>query len=121
MKIVVEQRGEDWTRFEGTKNLDPRKVAKLVEDGIWTADDLAKHGLDVAEVAEVPEGKRLIDDSAETFVREKDGTIRQVVAVEDKPVPEPEPELTPAERLERRTGLTVSEIKTVLGLGGTRT
>lgn len=45
--MIEEQIKDQWVKASDRINLDMRKVDELVKQGIWTEDDLAKHGLRV--------------------------------------------------------------------------
>jgi len=103
MILVHETRG-GWQRWAGAPNVDPRRVEKLVTDGVWTESDLAKYGVEVAETFAVPEGKRTV--GAERF--EHDGkVVRQVFEVEDVPPASAPQTITPlqARKALRAVGL----------------
>lgn len=84
MKIITYEVEGVWVRFAGTVQLDARKVARLVEDGVWGETDLDAHGLRVAEPFIVPEGKVTTGDE-----RFEDDGRQQVFDVLDAPAPEP--------------------------------
>lgn len=84
MKIITHQVEGAWVRFPGTPQLEPRKIARLVADGVWGAADLAAHGLCAAEPFEVPASKQAVGDE-----RFEDEGRQQVFDVEDAPEPEP--------------------------------
>lgn len=84
MKIITHQVEGVWVRFPGTPQLEPRKIARLAEEGVWGDDDLALHGLRAAEPFQTPQGKVRVGD--EYF--SEDGR-QQLFAVEDEPEPEP--------------------------------
>lgn len=96
---------KDGALFRGELNLDPRKIAQLVAEGVWTDEDLRRHGLTKAEPFVVPEGKVKVGEP-----RYEKG--KEVYDVEDAPPPPPEP--TPAEKLFNATGLTVQDLKQLL-------
>ena len=84
MKIITHEVEGVWMRFPGTPQLDPRKIARLVEEGVWGGDDLALHGLRAADPFETPHGKVRVGD--EYF--SEDGR-QQLFAVEGEPEPDP--------------------------------
>lgn len=84
MKIIVHNINGTWVRFPGTAQLDAARVARLVDEGVWSDADLAAHGLAAAAPFVAPEGKVAV--GAERF---EDGGTRQVFDTEDAPVPPP--------------------------------
>lgn len=110
--IIVHKPEKEWVRFDGTSALNVRKISSLVSDGIWTQADLDRYGLRVAEPEIVPEGKIA---TGEERIVEREGRLVVKRDVVDRPPPPPPP--TDADRLERHTGLTVAQIKAVLGIG----
>ncbi|RWM02092.1 MAG: hypothetical protein EOR68_08270 [Mesorhizobium sp.] len=134
MNVVVEKTDTGWVRFSGLEvrtmeievstctitygdgrveadqpcppykvqhQLSPMRVQQLVDQGLWTQDNLSPYGLKLATEFAVPEGKRTV--GAESFV-EENGAVSQVFEVEDIPPPEPEPELTVDQRIDRMLG-----------------
>ncbi|RWE78799.1 hypothetical protein [Mesorhizobium sp.] len=81
--------------------LAPFRVQRLVDQGLWTQDNLTPYRLKLATEFAVPEGKRTV--GAESFV-EENGGVSQVFEVEDIPTPTPEPELTVDQRIDRMLG-----------------
>ena len=82
MKIITHEVEGVWLRFPGNTQLDARKVAQLVEQGVWTWRDLKKHGLQAAEPFVAPVGKVAVGE--ERF--SEDGKA-QLFDVEDAPTP----------------------------------
>lgn len=89
MKIITHKVNGIWVRFPGSPALNPVKVARLVEDGVWAQQDLDEHGLEAAEPFQPPEGK--IATGEERF--SSDGR-QQIFDVED---------VVPARRLLRKS------------------
>ncbi len=77
----------------------------------WTAADRLRFGVHLVEPFVVPEGKRRTGDPV--YARDRDGKVIETFAVVDIPV---RAAMTPTEKLERATGLTVAEIKQELGI-----
>lgn len=90
--------------------LDLNRVRQFLADGTWTEADIAPFGLVEAEPFEVPEGKQAI--GAPSYV-EADGVVCEVYELEDLPPPPAPP--TAEERL-AAAGLTVDELRALLGL-----
>lgn len=85
MKIITHQVNGSWVRFPGTPQLDTFKIARLMDDGVWSDYDLALYGLRAADPFVVPQGKVPVGE--ESF--SEDGR-QQHFDVEDAPEPEPE-------------------------------
>lgn len=79
--------------------------------GGLSAEDMADMELAEAEPFETPAGKQPIGQ--ERFEPEGE-TWRQAFDVEDEPPPPPEQ--TPAEKLSKRTGMTIAEIRAALDI-----
>lgn len=88
--------------------LDMGKVERLVQEGVWTAEELAAYGLAQAAPFSIPEGKQRV--GAPAYIEAK-GVVSEVYEVEDIPPPPPPP--TPTEKL-ASAGLTVEELKALL-------
>lgn len=88
--------------------LNMAKVEELLASEVWTDDDLAPYGLQVAVPFEVPEGKQVVGQAS--YV-EDDGIVSEVFDVEDIPPPPPPP--TAEERL-AAAGLTVEDLRALL-------
>lgn len=84
MAILVEKVEGVWQRWEGAPHVDPVKVAKLIDKGVWTETDLAPYGVTLAVPFEVPEGQMVKLRGAETF-EEIDGVPHQVLETVDLP------------------------------------
>lgn len=65
MRIVTYQVNGEWVRFPGTKHLDPDKIARLLEDGVWGVEEMRLHNLRAATPFVVPDGERVV--GAERF------------------------------------------------------
>lgn len=104
---------KDGQPFIGADNLDPAKIKSLIDDGTWTEEDLKEHGLDAAIAFVVPDDKMVMGSPKYSFDGKQWIETYDVV---DKPLPQPEPELTPEERLFASTGLTVDDLKKMLGV-----
>jgi hypothetical protein len=89
MSVVILK---DGAPLQASAELDPAKIAAYVEQGIWTADDLATHGLAAAERFVVPEGKVVV--GSPRYV-EQDGVWREEYDVEDAPPPPVPQSVTP--------------------------
>jgi hypothetical protein len=89
MKIIL----KDGQPLAWSPALDPSKIAQYLDDGIWTADDLAAHGLAAAEPFAVPDGK--VKVGAPRYVQDKDGAWREEYDVEDAPPPPVPVSVTP--------------------------
>ena len=81
------------------ETIDPRKVRRLVEDGVWGEAELQAYGLKMAVPFEVPVGK--IATGAARFVEDGDMILEQY-DLEDEPLPEPPP--TAEQRVDRMLG-----------------
>lgn len=93
-----------------TEQVNTGKVAALVRDCVWGAEDLAAYGLKVAEPFIPPEGKEAV--GAPRYV-EADGAVREEFDVEDIPPPPKPP--TAEERVAAAfAGLTVDEVDQVI-------
>lgn len=84
MAILVEKVAGVWQRWQGVPHVDPVKVARLVDNGVWTEKDLAPYGVSIAVPFEVPEGQMVKLRGAETF-EEIDGVPHQVLETVDLP------------------------------------
>lgn len=92
--------------------IDPRKVRRLIEDGVWGEAELQAFGLKVAVPFEAPVGK--IATGAAVFVEDGD-MILEHYDLEDKPLPEPPP--TAEQRVDRMLadyGLSRTDLLAVL-------
>lgn len=69
-----------WKRWLGEPNVNPARVAQLVERGLWGPSDYESYGIAMATSFEVPAGKTIV--GAERFEADING-IRQVFDVED--------------------------------------
>ncbi len=87
--IVVEKIEGGWKKFTGTPRavdstmLDPVKVQSLINEGLWTTEDLPP-SLSLAEPFIVPEGKQ--KTGAPSYV-DSGGSIKEVFDVEDTYLP----------------------------------
>lgn len=82
----------------------------------WTAEDRAKFGVHLAVPFVTPEGKRAVDSPT---YEKRDGVVVEVRTVADVIAPGPDTR-TPtqkAEEMAARFGLTLDELRTVLGGG----
>jgi hypothetical protein len=94
------------------ETIDPRKVRRLIEDGVWGETELEAYGLKVAVPFEPPTGK--IATGAARFVEDGDTVLEQYDLV-DEPPPEPPP--TAEQRVDRMLadyGLTRADLLAVL-------
>jgi hypothetical protein len=76
--------------------IDPRKLLRLFEDGIWGEPELQEYGLKVAVPFEAPTGK--IATGAARFIEDGDMILDQY-DLKDEPLPEPPP--TAEQRVDR--------------------
>lgn len=76
MAVIVEKVAGGWVRFAGSSHLDASVVSRLVDDGVWSPDDLDQYGLAVAEPFVVPEGEIVKPQGAESF-DEREGKVWQ--------------------------------------------
>ena len=81
------------------ETIDPRKVRRLLEDGVWGEAELQAYGLKVAVPFEAPAGK--IATGAARFVEDGDMILEQY-DLTDEPLPEPPP--TAEQRVDRMLG-----------------
>jgi hypothetical protein len=70
------------------ETIDPRKLRRLIEDGVWNEAELEAYGLKVAVPFEAPAGK--IATGPARFVEDGDAVLEQYDLV-DEPLPEPPP------------------------------
>jgi hypothetical protein len=94
------------------ETIDPRKVRRLVEDGVWGEAELRAYGLKVAVPFDPPAGK--IATGAARFVEDGD-TVLEQYDLADEPPPEPPP--TVEQRVDRMLGdygLTRADLVAVL-------
>lgn len=121
MAIIVQKIEGVWQRAVGIQTIQRTDieaqevismavVSRLVDEGVWGADDLAKYGLATAAPFEVPAGKVRI--GSPSYVETDEGVV-EVYELDDEPPPSPPP--TPEEKLEA-LGLTADDIRTLLGL-----
>jgi hypothetical protein len=78
------------------ETIDPRKLRRLIEDGVWGEAELEAYGLKVAVPFEPPAGK--IATGAARFI-EDDDTVLEQYDLKDEPLPEPPP--TAEQRVDR--------------------
>jgi hypothetical protein len=78
------------------ETIDPRKVRRLVEDGVWGEAELQAYGLKIAVPFDLPAGK--IAAGTARFVEDGDAVLEQYDLV-DEPPPEPPP--TAEQRVDR--------------------
>ena len=86
MAIIVIEGADGWQRFTGAPGLDPRKVARLVDAGIWTSADLDPHGLRVAEPFDPGLGQVAVGPERFEAVG---GEVFQIFDTAPAPPPEP--------------------------------
>lgn len=86
MSIIVEQSEGGWQRFQGRDNLNPRKVARLVDEGVWGPVDLSPLGLAVAVPFDPGIGQVAV--GPERF-EEYEGEVWQLYDTAPAPPPEP--------------------------------
>jgi hypothetical protein len=94
------------------ETIDPRKVRRLLEDGVWGEPELDAYGLKVAVPFQAPKGK--VATGTARFVEDGDTVIEQYDLV-DEPPPEPPP--TAEQRVDRMLadyGLSRAELLAVL-------
>jgi hypothetical protein len=94
------------------ETIDPRKLRRLLEDGVWGETELQGYGLKVAVPFEPPEGKIAIGTAR--FVEDGD-TVLEQYDLADEPPPEPPP--TAEQRVDRMLGdygLSRAELLAVL-------
>lgn len=77
MAIIVHQHAGAWVRWPGVPNIDPAKVAKLIDDGVWTAGDLEPYGARLAVPFVAPVGEIIKPFGLETF-EEVGGIVHQI-------------------------------------------
>jgi hypothetical protein len=70
------------------ETIDPRKVRRLIGDGVWGEAELQAYGLKVAVPFDPPTGK--IATGAARFVEDGDAVLEQYDLI-DEPLPEPPP------------------------------
>lgn len=109
MKIIVHKVDGAWQRFPGSPQIDAAKVARLVDEGVWSDADLAAHGLAAAAPFVAAEGKAPV--GPERF--EADGT-QQVFDVEDAPETEPVRRMVPKWLIVAR--LTDEQLEKAIGV-----
>lgn len=85
------------------------------DQGLWTLEEVGAVGGKIAVAFEVPEGKQIV--GVPSYV-EADGVVRQVYEIQDIPPP-PEPRSAEDKVGSMLAGydLSMSELKSVLGLG----
>jgi hypothetical protein len=94
------------------ETIDPPKVRRLIEDGVWGEPELQAYGLKVAVPFEAPTGK--IATGPARFVEDGD-TVMEQYDLKDEPLPEPPP--TAEQRVDRMLadyGLSRSDLVAVL-------
>jgi hypothetical protein len=91
-------------------------LLNFYDQGIWTRDEVVAVGGRIATPFAVPEGKQAL--GAPQYEEGQNGEIRQTYQVED--IPEPPPPPSADEKVSRLLAgydLSVSDLKSVLGLG----
>jgi hypothetical protein len=94
------------------ETIDPRKVRRLIEGGVWGETELDAYGLKVAVTFQAPTGK--IATGAARFVEDGDTVLEQYDLADE---PEPEPPPTAEQRVDRMLadyGLSRAELLAVL-------
>lgn len=97
------------------KHLDGDRVVSLYDQGIWSLEEIEALGAKIAVPFELPEGKQI---AGAPSYEESNGVVQQVFQVEDIP-PAPVPPTAEEKVNSMLSGydLSVSELKSVLGLG----
>lgn len=101
----------DVASYQASALLTAANVEGFLADGTWSEADLDPYGLKVAVPFTVPEGKRI---AGALRLVEVNGTPHEDFDLEDIPPPPPPP--TAEEKL-AAAGLTVAELRQLLGLG----
>jgi hypothetical protein len=94
------------------ETIDPRKLRRLIEDGVWGEAELQAYDLNVAVPFVPPAGK--IATGTARFVEDGDAVLEQYDLADEPP---PEPPLTAEQRVDRMLadyGLTGAELLAVL-------
>jgi hypothetical protein len=94
------------------ETIDPRKLRRLIEDGVWGGTELDVYGLKVAVPFQAPTGK--VATGAARFIEDGD-TVFEQYDLADEPPPEPPP--TAEQRVDRMLadhGLTRADLLAVL-------
>jgi hypothetical protein len=94
------------------ETIDPRKLQRLIEDGVWGEPELQVYGLKIAVPFQPPPGKIAV--GAARFVEDGDTVLEQYDLADE---PEPEPPPTAEQRVDRMLGdygLTRADLIAVL-------
>jgi hypothetical protein len=94
------------------ETIDPSKIRRLIEDGVWGETELQAYGLKVAVPFDPPAGK--IATGTARFVEDGDAVLEQY-ELADEPPPEPPP--TAEQKVDRMLadyGLSREELLAVL-------